>query len=586
MSNVTITIDGKQTEVAAGTTILQAAKEIGIDIPTLCYFNLENADVVCKPASCRICIVEVAGARNLLPSCVTAVSDGMVVKTNSMRAINARKMNIELLLSDHPNDCLTCQKSGSCDLQTLTQILEVRSIDVTGTRRSVVPVEIGKAIKRDLSKCIMCRRCETMCSNVQSVHALSAVHRGFPAYMGTAFEESLSDSTCVSCGQCSAVCPVGAITENDEAEKVIHALADPEKVVVFQTAPATRVALGEEFGMPAGTITTGKIVTALRRLGADYVFDTNFSADLTIMEEGHEIIGRIKKHLAGEEAHLPIMTSCCPGWVNFFESQFPDMLDLPSTAKSPQGMFGAVAKNYFAEKLEIPRENMVVVSIMPCTAKKVEADREELKVDGNPDVDIVLTTRETARLFKLANINFSDLEDSEFDDPLGESTGAGVIFGVTGGVLEAALRTVYEVLEEKELKKLEFKAVRGFEGIKTVALKIAGIDINVAIVHGLANARVLMEEIRNGNPRNLHVVEVMACPGGCIGGGGQPYLRGDGSILAKRMESIYNIDKGKAIRKSHENPFIKELYDNYYGEPCSHLAHEQLHTHYTATKRY
>ena len=586
MSDVTVTIDGKTMKVKQGTSILEAAKEAGITIPTLCYFNLENADIACKPASCRVCVVEVEGSRNLLPSCVTSVSEGMIVRTNSKRAINARKMNIELLLSDHPNDCLTCPKSGSCDLQRLTQIVEVRSIDVTGTRRSTVPIEVGKALKRDLSKCIMCRRCETMCSTVQSVYALSAIHRGFPAYVGTAFEEPLSDTVCVSCGQCSAVCPVGAITENDEVEKVIDALADRSKTVVFQTAPSVRVAIGEEFGLPPGTEVTGKMITALRRLGADYVFDTNFAADLTIMEESAEIIERLKAFLNNEKVSLPITTSCCPGWVNFFESQFSEMLDLPSTAKSPQGMFGAVAKNYFTQKLGIKREDMVVVSIMPCTAKKVEADREALKVNGNPDVDIVLTTRETARLFKLANIDFTKLEDSEFDEPLGESTGAASIFGVTGGVLEAALRTVYETLEEKPLKKVEFLDVRGFSGVKTATMKIAGIPINVAVVHGLANARKIMDEVKEGNPRELHVIEVMACPGGCIGGGGQPYHRGDGSVLSKRTSAIYEIDKDKKIRKSHDNSFIKELYQNYYGEPLSHLAHEQLHTHYTATAKY
>lgn len=585
MSNVSLTIDGKSTQVAAGTTILEAAKSIGIEIPSLCYFNLENANIKCQPSSCRVCVVEVEGSRNLQTACSTTVMEGMIVKTNSLRVLTARKANVELLLSDHPNDCLSCQKSNNCDLQDLAQVVGVREI-MKGAKSDAPPVQVGKALRRDMSKCIMCRRCETVCSEVMSVNALSGVNRGFPAFVGTAFNKPLRDTVCVACGQCSIVCPVGAIVENDEVDSVVEALSDPTKTVVFQTAPATRVAIGEEFGLEPGTVSTGKLVTALKRLGADYVFDTNFSADLTIMEEGTEIIGRLKAHLAGEKASLPILTSCCPAWVNFYESQFPDMLDLPSSAKSPQGMFGAVAKNYFAQKIGVARKNMIVVSIMPCTAKKVEAAREQLQENGNPDVDIVLTTRETARLFKQANINFVNLEDSEFDDPLGESTGAGTIFGVTGGVLEAALRTVYEVLEEKPLEKVEFMAVRGLEGIKTATLPIAGIDLNVAICHGLANARTIMNEIKDGNPRNLHVVEVMACPGGCIDGGGQPSHRGDGSVIEKRIAGIYTIDEQKTIRKSHENPSIQNLYKEYYKEPNSHKAHEELHTHFSATSKY
>ncbi|HEX3021859.1 MAG TPA: NADH-dependent [FeFe] hydrogenase, group A6 [Lachnospiraceae bacterium] len=586
MSNINLVIDGKEVTASSNSTILSAAKSVGIEIPTLCYMNLENTEYTCKPASCRVCVVEVAGRRNLCPACATPVVERMVVKTNSLRVIQARKTIVELLISDHPNDCLTCVKSGQCELQDLAKKTGVTNINISGKKQSTYPVLKNKAIVRDMSKCIMCRRCEEMCSSIQSVNALSGVDRGFGAVVGTAFGEDLGNTVCVSCGQCVAVCPVGALMENDETQKVLDALANPELTVVFQTAPATRIAIGEEFGMKPGTNVTGKLVSALKGLGADYVFDTDFAADLTIMEEGTELIGRISKFLNGEEAHLPLMTSCCPGWVNFYESQYPDMLDLPSTAKSPQGMFGAVAKNYYTKELNIDRDKMVVVSVMPCTAKKVEADRDELKENGNPDVDIVLTTREAARLIKLANIDFVNLPDSEYDRPLGESTGAAVIFGTTGGVLEAALRTVYEVLEKKELEHLDFMDVRGFEGLKMASLTIAGQTINVAIAHGLGNARKVMEEIKAGNPRNLHVVEVMACPGGCIGGGGQPYHHGEGDILQARMNAIYQADSDKVIRKSHENPSIKAIYENYYKEPGSKIAHHELHTKYTARDKY
>lgn len=583
---INVVIDGKQVSTTVGSTILDTAKSVGIDIPTMCYMKLHNTEYKCQPASCRVCVVEVEGRRNLCPACATPVMEGMVIKTNSMRVLHSRKMILELMISDHPNDCLTCSKSGKCELQDLARKTGVVDIHLSGKAQSEYEVQRSKAIVRDMSKCIMCRRCEKMCSDIQSVHALSGVDRGFEAVVGTAFGESLEDTVCVGCGQCVAVCPVGALMEKDDTDRVIKALADPDMTVVFQTAPATRVAIGEEFGMEPGTDVTGKMVTALKNLGADYVFDTDFAADLTIMEEGAELIDRLTKFLNGEKAALPLLTSCCPGWVNFYESNYPDMLDLPSSAKSPQGMFGAVAKNYFAKELQIDRKKMFVVSVMPCTAKKIEADRAELKEDGNPDVDVVLTTRELARLIKLANIDFANLDDSEYDSPLGESTGAAVIFGVTGGVLEAALRTVYEKLEKKTLENVEFETVRGFDGLKVATVTIAGQDINVAVAHGLSNARKVMEEIKSGNPRNLHAVEVMACPGGCIGGGGQPYHHGDGEILKARTNATYHIDEAKTIRKSHENPAIKALYLNYYKEPGSEVAHHQLHTHYTYREKY
>jgi NADP-reducing hydrogenase subunit HndD len=586
VENVKVTIDGKIVLVPKTSTILEAAKLVGISIPTLCHMNLVNTEVECKSATCRVCVVEVEGRRNLCPACATPVMDNMVIRTNSIRVLDARKTIVELMISDHPQECLTCNKSTDCSLQELAKELGIKRVSLSGKSKSNHPLMEGVAIERDMSKCIMCRRCEEICNKVQKVGALSGVNRGFEAYVTTAFEENLENTVCVGCGQCIAVCPTGALTETDDTDKVIRALKDPNKTVIFQTAPATRVAIGEEFGMEPGSIATGKLVTALKRLGADYVFDTDFSADLTIMEEGTEIIERLTEFLEKKESRLPILTSCCPGWINFLETKYQDQLHLPSTARSPQGMFGSVAKNYFAEKLEIDRNQLVVISIMPCTAKKLEADREALKVNKNPDVDYVLTTREAARLIKMANIDFTDLEDSNYDDPLGESTGAAVIFGVTGGVLEAALRTVYEMLEKKELEKIEFSPLRGFKGVKKATVNIAGIDINAAVVHGLGNAKMIMDDIKAGNKENLHVVEVMACPGGCIGGGGQPYMHGDDSILVKRTNAIYEIDRDKVIRKSHENKSVLELYKNYYVEPNSETAHRDLHTHFTPSNKY
>jgi len=586
MSDVKVTIDGKQVEVPKGSTVLQAAQKVGVHIPTLCHLDLHDIKMVNKASSCRICVVEVEGRRNLAPACATPVFDGMVVKTNTIRVLNARKVVLELLLSDHPKDCLICPKSGQCELQNLAETFGLREVRFKDGAQSTYRKDASKSIIRDMDKCIMCRRCETMCNEVQTVGALSGVNRGFNAVVAPAFEVNLEDSVCTHCGQCVAVCPVGALTEQDNTWKVVEALANPDKVVVVQTAPAVRVALGEEFGYEPGTLVTGKMVAALRRLGFDYVFDTDFAADLTIMEEGTELLDRIKKFLNGDrDVKLPILTSCCPGWVNFIESQFQDLLDVPSSAKSPQQMFGAIAKSYYAEKLGIPRDKMVVVSIMPCLAKKYEATREEFSVDGNPDVDISISTRELAHLIKRTNIDFNELEDEDFDRPLGESTGAGVIFGTTGGVIEAATRTAYELFTGKQLDKVEFEQLRGLDGVRVATVKMGDIDLNIGIAHGLGNARKLLEEVKAGNPRKLHAIEIMACPGGCIGGGGQPYHHGNLEILKKRAEAIYREDAGKPIRKSHENPAIKELYETYLGHPMSEKAHHLLHTNYTPKDR-
>ncbi|MDF2877327.1 MAG: hydrogenase, Fe-only [Clostridia bacterium] len=578
MSDLKITIDGRETLVKPGATVLEAARQVGVHIPTLCHLDLHDTKMVNQAASCRICVVEVEGRRNLAPACATPVTEGMIVNTRSVKVLNARKVVLELLLSDHPKDCLVCEKSGQCELQDLAIKFGVRELRIgKDGAQSTYPVDPSQAIVRDMDKCIMCRRCETMCNKVQTVGALSGINRGFQAVVSTAFEVDLVDSVCTHCGQCVAVCPTGALCEKEHAWDVVRQLADKDKVVVVQTAPAVRTALGEEFGLEAGTLVTGKMVAALRRLGFDYVFDTDFAADVTIMEEGAELIDRITRFKAGDKSvSLPILTSCCPAWVNFIESQFPDLLDIPSTARSPQQIFGAIAKSYFAEKYQIPRDKMVVVSIMPCLAKKYEASRPEF----NNDVDISISTRELAHLIKRANIDFINLPEEEFDNPLGESTGAAVIFGTTGGVIEAATRTAYEILTGDTLGKVDFEELRGFDGVRSATVKIGDMDLNIGIAHGLGNARELLEEIRSGNPRNFHAIEIMACPGGCIGGGGQPYHHGDTEILKKRQAAIYTEDRNKTIRKSHENPFVKELYANYLGKPMSHKAHELLHTHY------
>ncbi|MBQ8222205.1 MAG: iron hydrogenase small subunit [Bacteroidales bacterium] len=582
---IRLTIDNKPVEVAEGTTILKAARQAGIHIPTLCYFELAGMNFENKPGGCRVCVVEVVKdfngkpRRNLAPACATDCVDGMVVLTHSQRVINARRTVVELILSDHPTDCLTCAKSGQCELQKLAQNLGIREIPYKG-EQSTYRVDMSPSIIRDVDKCIMCRRCENVCNNIQSVGALSAVNRGFMAVVAPAFEQDMVDSPCVMCGQCVQVCPVGALSEVDDTRNVMMAINDPKKTVVVQTAPAVRVAIGEEFGMEPGTIVTGQLASVLRQLGFDYVFDTDFAADLTIMEEGTELLNRIDRFTKGDTSvRLPILTSCCPGWVNFFEHNFPDMLDVPSTAKSPQQMFGAIAKSYWAEKMGIKREDLVVVSIMPCLAKKYECKRDEFYVDGNPDVDYVLSTRELARLIKQFNLDLKEVEPQDFDDPLGESTGAAVIFGVTGGVIEAATRTAYEVFTGKKLDRIDFTELRGLEGIRDAWVDFKGTPIHIGIAHGLKNARTLLEKVREGKEQ-FHAIEVMACPGGCIGGAGQPYHHGNSAIIKKRFDATYEEDRNKPIRKSHENPSIIKLYKEFLGEPCGHKSHELLHTHY------
>lgn len=579
MKLVNVTVDEKQVQVPENSTILVAARSAGVTIPTLCYLNLADFGCVNKSASCRVCVVEVEGRRNLAPSCATPVTDGMVVKTNTIKALNARKTVLELMLSDHPKDCLVCQKSGECELQDLAVDFGMKEIRFEG-KESTYRKDISKSIVRDMDKCIMCRRCETMCNDVQTVGALSGINRGFDAVVATAMEMDLNDSVCTYCGQCVAVCPTGALVERDATWDVLSKLADPSKTVIVQTAPAVRAALGEEFGLPAGTSVTGKMVSALRKLGFDKVFDTDFAADLTIMEEASELLDRLTRHFNGDETvKLPILTSCCPAWVKFFEHNFPDMLDIPSSAKSPMQMFSAVAKNIFTKELGIDRKDLVVVSIMPCLAKKYEAGRDEFSKDGNPDTDIVLSTRELARLIKQANINFHILKDEDFDHPLGESTGAGVIFGRTGGVIEAALRTAADWYTDSSLENVDYEAVRGFEGVRSADVKVGDLDLKIGIAHGLGEARKLLEQIRAGES-HYHAIEIMACKGGCVGGGGQPYHHGNTGTLRKRAAAINAEDASKTIRKSHENPYIKKLYDEHLDKPMSHKAHELLHTKY------
>lgn len=574
-----ITINGKSIQVPKGTTILQASREVNLKIPTLCHMNLKEFGIINQSASCRVCMVEVEGRAALVPSCSELCTEGMVIRTDTKRAIIARRTAVELLLSNHPFECLTCAKNLECDLQALAQELGIREIHYTGEKMNYPIDDSSYSLIKDPNKCIMCRRCETMCNEVQTCGILSAVNRGFNVFVGPAFHLDMVDTSCTFCGQCVAVCPTGALTEMNHTGKVWSALNNPKKHVVVQVAPAVRVAIGEMFDMDPGTITTGKLVSALRSLDFDAIFDTDFGADLTIMEEASELIHRIQNG-----GRLPMLTSCCPAWVKFFEHQYPDLLDIPSTCKSPQIMLGSMIKTYYAEKIKKDPKDIVVVSVMPCLAKKAEAARPELTKDEHSDVDIVITTRELGQMLKIAGIDFAGLPNSDFDQLLGQSTGASVIFGTTGGVIEAAVRTAYEWITNETLEKVDFVQLRGLEGIRSASVKVGDMNLRIGIAHGLGNARKLLNDIRDGISQ-FDAIEIMACPGGCIGGGGQPYHHGDMEIIKQRQLAIYQEDQGKVLRKSHENPYIKQIYDEFLGAPNSHKAHELLHTHYIPKER-
>lgn len=574
---VNLTINSIPVTVPEGTTILDAAASVDIEIPSLCYLKELN-----EISACRVCCVEVEGEGKLVPSCNNVVREGMVIRTNSPRALEARRVNMELILSQHDNKCATCIRSGTCQLQKIANDMGILGVSY--------PTDLARGKKadwtttfplyRDVNKCIKCMRCIQVCDKVQSLSVWDISGSGARTTIDVSGNRVIKQADCSLCGQCITHCPTGALRERDDTQKAYAALGDPDRVTIVQIAPAVRAAWGEAFGMPTGKATVGQLVSVLRKLGADYVFDTTFSADLTIMEEGTELLQRLNKYLAGDRTvKIPLMTSCCPGWVSFMEKHFPELGENLSTAKSPQQMFGAIAKNYLAPKLGIDRRNFIVVSVMPCVAKKSEAARPEFGKDGDPDVNISITTRELAHMIRFANMNFDELEESDFDRPLGESTGAGVIFGTTGGVIEAAVRTAYEIQTKKTLPKLDFTELRGLAGIRSATIDFDGVPVKIGIAHGLGNARRLVEEIRAGRSP-YHAIEIMACPGGCINGGGQPYHRGNEELLKRRAEALYAEDAAKPLRKSHENPDIQALYEEFLGEPCGPLSHELLHTRY------
>ena len=574
MENVNIKINGLDVSAPAGSTILEAAHIAGIKIPTLCFLKEIN-----EIGACRMCIVEVKGARNLVAACVHPINEGMEVRTNTPELIAARKRTLELILSDHDKKCLSCVRSGNCELQALCQELGVADEQYFAGEANHYELDTSAAhMVRDNNKCILCRRCSAVCEKSQAVGVIGPNQRGFATFIGSPFDMGLGETSCVSCGQCIAACPTGALYEKDFVDEVLAAVEDPAKHVVVQPAPSVRAALGEEFGYPMGTDVEGKMAAALRRIGFDKVFDTDYSADLTIMEEAHEFIKRVQNG-----GVLPMMTSCSPGWVKYCEHYFPDLLDNLSSCKSPQQMFGAVTKTYYAEKAGIDPKDIVCVSIMPCTAKKFEIGRDDQAAAGVPDVDISITTRELARLIRKVGIDFRSLPEEGFDDPLGESTGAGVIFGATGGVMEAALRTAVETLTGEELADVEFQEVRGTDGIKEATYHVADMDVKVAVASGLSNAKQILEKVRAGEA-DYHFIEIMCCPGGCVNGGGQPQVHADvrnfEDVRAIRAKVLYDNDAAKPLRKSHDNPSIKKLYEEYLGEPGSEKAHHVLHTSY------
>ena len=576
---IKINIDGREIEVEEGITVLQAARKAKIDIPTLCFLKDVNS-----AGDCRMCIVEIEGRRGLVPSCNTIVEEGMIIKTNTHQINESRKVILDLILSSHNRTCLTCVRNGNCELQTLAEKFGMAEIEYPGKEVEPHIDDLSPSIVRDASKCIMCKRCVATCKDVQKISAIDVAGRGFKSHISTTNEASLNDVNCTNCGQCIQACPTGALREKETIDDVWLKLKDPDTYVVVQTAPAVRVALGEEFNMPIGTNVTGKMVSALKRLGFDKVFDTNTGADITIMEEASEFIERVQGN-----GVLPMITSCSPGWIKYIEMNYPELLPHLSTCKSPHQMFGALIKTYFAQKEGIDPNKIYVVSVMPCVAKKFERQREEMQVNGLTDVDNVITTRELARMIKQAGIEFIDLEDEEFDNPMGEATGAAAIFGTTGGVMEAALRTAQDILTCQDLPKIEFEAVRGGGSIKKATVNVAGNDITVVAASGLANAQKIMEEIKAGKA-DYQFVEIMACPGGCIMGGGQPVksskIRREVDVRKLRAEALYSIDEKSVIRKSHDNPVVKKIYQEFLQRPGSHKAHELLHTHYIEREKY